>query len=300
MNTHPLAGVYAAAVTPLNADQSIDFEGIPPYLEFLAERGCHGALLLGTTGEGPSFSLKERLAIFEATLPVHQSYPDFKLLAGTGTPSLEETIILTKSAFDLGYQGVVVLPPYYYHQATEYGLYKWFEDVIEQGVPQDRYLLGYHFPSQSGVPIPLGVVKQLRKAFPGQFAGLKDSTGNAEHTREIGKDLDRNIAAFVGNGKLLSQALIAGASGCITATANLLSPTFRKIWDAHQDGRRAENYQEIINYQREILGRYTPFPISVKVLLATKFNFPNWAVRSPLTSFSPDRVKKLIQEIDII
>jgi 4-hydroxy-tetrahydrodipicolinate synthase len=92
---------------------------VPRLLDFLARRGCHGALLLGTTGEGPSFAPEERIAIFRAALEVQQTQPAFRLLAGTGTPSLEETIILTRAAFDLGMDGVVVLPPYYFRKITD-------------------------------------------------------------------------------------------------------------------------------------------------------------------------------------
>ena len=296
---HPLAGVYAAAVTPLKTDQTIAVDDIPPYLTFLAERGCHGALLLGTTGEGPSFSLQERLVIFEAATSVWEIYPEFRLLAGTGTPSLEETVILSKAAFDMGYQGVVVLPPYYYHQATEDGLFHWFQEVIDKGVPVNGFLLGYHFPTQSGVPIPLNVVRRLREQYPDRFAGFKDSTGNAEHTHQIGRTLDRGLAALVGNGTLLAKVLQAGASGCITASANVLSPTLRKIWDNHQEGINTKREQAFINQQREILGRFLPFPISMKALLSAKFGFPNWAVRPPLRPFSSDQVNRLIREINL-
>ena len=133
MTAHPLSGVYAAALTPLKSDSTPDSDHLPAFLAFLADRGCHGALIFGTTGEGPSFSPKERRVVFKAALKVRETYPDFRLLAGTGTPSLGETITLTKKAFDLGYDGVVVLPPYYFRTASDEGLYNWFEQVIRQG-----------------------------------------------------------------------------------------------------------------------------------------------------------------------
>ena len=108
---HPLAGVYAAAVTPLKSDLTLDLDSIPVLLAFLAARGCHGAVLFGTTGEGPSFSPAEREALLRAACEARQSLSGFRLLAGTGTPSVAETIDLTKLAFDLGYEGVLVVPP---------------------------------------------------------------------------------------------------------------------------------------------------------------------------------------------
>ncbi len=102
---------------------------IPVLLDFLAKRGCHGVLMLGTTGEGPSFSPQERHDILSAALKIRQDHPSLKVLVGTGTPSLSETILITKSAFDLGVDGVVVLPPYYYRRATDEGLFNYFGEL---------------------------------------------------------------------------------------------------------------------------------------------------------------------------
>src|SRR5574340_904978 len=155
MNRHSLSGVYAAAVTPLKPDLSPDLDAVAPFLGFLASRGCHGALIFGTTGEGPSFSPAERADVWRAALKVREQYPAFRLLAGTGTPSLTETIDLTRAAFDLGYDGVVTLPPYYFRKATDDGLFDWFEQLITKAVPRDGYLFGYHFPGVAGIGFSL-------------------------------------------------------------------------------------------------------------------------------------------------
>jgi 4-hydroxy-tetrahydrodipicolinate synthase len=90
--TNPFAikGVFAAALTPLDADYAFVPDDLLILLDFLAQRECHGALLLGTTGEGPSFSPPERLQIMRAAISIRQTHPEFKLLVGTGTPSLDE------------------------------------------------------------------------------------------------------------------------------------------------------------------------------------------------------------------
>ena len=109
-----LFGVFAAAVTPLKSDLDPDLDSLPEYLAILAGRGCHGALVLGTTGEGPSFSVEQRKAITRAALRVREAQPEFIVLAGTGCASLTDTIELTRGAFDLGVDGCVTLPPFYY------------------------------------------------------------------------------------------------------------------------------------------------------------------------------------------
>jgi 4-hydroxy-tetrahydrodipicolinate synthase len=300
MPNHPLSGVYTAAVTPINPDGSIALDDIPQLLAFLAKRGCHGALVLGTTGEGPSFSVSERLAVYKAALRVREVHPEFRLLAGTGTPSLEETISITKSAFELGFNAAVVLPPYFYHQATEDGLYQWFQELVNRAVPGDGYLLGYHFPAQCGVPIPSGVISRLRGRFPGQFIGIKDSSATAEHAHQIGEILDEDIVALVGNDKLFSHALDAGSSGCITAMANLHSPTLRQIWEAHQGGDTANAAQAEILTQRLILDRYQPFAPTIKALLSAQHGFPSWNVRLPLTPLPEDRLNQLLQDLNAV
>jgi 4-hydroxy-tetrahydrodipicolinate synthase len=296
MSNHPLAGVYAAAVTPLNADLTPALDDIPPLLDFFTRRGCHGALLLGTTGEGPSFSPEEREAIFKAGVKVRETHPDFRLFAGTGTPSLDETITLNKTAFDLGFSGVVVLPPFYFRDAPEEGLFTWFSEVIQSSVPKDGFLLGYHFPRVSGVPLPLTLLTQLRESFPNQFAGLKDSSGDLDHAVALTQELDDRLI-LVGNDKLLIPALAAGASGCITALANLASPLLREIWEAYQEGEKAEEVQVKVNQARDVLDHYAPFSASVKGLLAQLHNFPHWPVKPPLLSFSEGEMEQAAKKM---
>src|SRR4051812_5864862 len=98
--SNDLRGIYAAAVTPLDSAGRPAVDALPGLLEHLATRGCHGALLLGTTGEGPSFSIAERKAVIrEAVAYRDASRRPFKILAGTGCASLSDTIELTRAAF---------------------------------------------------------------------------------------------------------------------------------------------------------------------------------------------------------
>ncbi len=294
-----LSGVYAAAVTPLSPNLEVDLESIPELLSFYAQRGCHGALLLGTTGEGPSFSSPEREAIFRAAVEVRSGSPEFQLFAGTGTPSLEETISLNKTAFDLGFDGVVVMPPYYFRSASEDGLYHWFSQVIERSVPKEGYLLGYHFPKISGVPLTESLLTRLGDRFPAQFGGFKDSSGSLEHAQTLAAHLPQQ-ALLVGNDRLMTSGLQAGAAGCITALANLSSPLLRRIYDAHQIGESAPAEQELIDHARVVLEPLTPFPASIKALLSELHGFPLWPVKPPLESFSSAEIEQAASQLRTI
>jgi len=297
MTEHPLSGVYAAALTPLTQDASSpDLEAVAPWLAFLAGRGCHGALLFGTTGEGPSFSPAERSAIFQIALQVRQQYPNFRLLAGTGTPSLTETIDLTRSAFDLGFDGVVTLPPYYFRNATEDGLFHWFAQVIRKAVPPNGHLIGYHIPGVAGIGFSLNLLKRLKDSFPVQFAGIKDSSHNADFTRALGETFGSDLAVFAGNDSDLTFALQNHAAGCITAPANLLSPDLRAIYDSFRAGKDASAAQERVTHQRRILDKYPPYPPTLKALLHRLHRFPRWPVRPPLVDVSAEIEAELLRE----
>jgi 4-hydroxy-tetrahydrodipicolinate synthase len=293
---HPLSGVYAAAVTPLKPDLSPDLEAIAPFLAFLASRGCHGALLFGTTGEGPSFSPAERAAVWRAALRVREQIPTFRLLAGTGTPSLTETIDLTKLAFDLGYDGVVTLPPYYYRKATDDGLYRWFEGVIQKSVPKDGYLLGYHFPDVAGVGFSTDLLARLKDSFPRQFAGIKDSSHDENFTRALGQKFGEDLAVFSGTDSDFTKALQNQAVGCITAPANLISPYLRDVYDLFVSGGDTSASQAKVSEQRHILDGYQPFPSLLKALLARLYGQPRWPVRPPLVEVSKVDEDKAVRE----
>jgi len=293
-----LAGVYAAALTPLNADFSPDLEAIPPLLAFYAQRGCHGALLLGTTGEGPSFAPEERTAIYRAALRVRQEFPDFRLMAGTGTPSLEETTSLTRAAFDLGFDAVVVLPPYYFRKATDEGLLAWFNKIMENAIPSEGALLGYHIPGVSGVPLSLDLLSRLKDAHPQRFSGIKDSSGDPQHAEQLAARFGNELTVLTGNDRLLSFAMQNQAAGCITAMANLFSPSLRIVWDAHQRGDDDLNTQAQLDAWRTVLESYQPYATSLKKLMHRMHGFPEWPVRPPLLPLPNGLAEKALEELE--
>jgi 4-hydroxy-tetrahydrodipicolinate synthase len=306
MTQHPLDGVYAAALTPLTPASSPDastslstsLEAVAPYLAFLAARGCHGALIFGTTGEGPSFSPTERSAIWQIALQVREQYPDFRLLAGTGTPSLTETIDLTRAAFDLGYDGAVVLPPYYFRKATDEGLFNWFREVIQKAVPADGYLFGYHFPGAACIGFSLELLARLKDAFPVQFAGIKDSSHDPDFARALGQRFGSDLAVFSGTDSDFTLALENHAAGCITAPANLISPDLRAVYDLFRAGKDTSAAQARVSEQRRILEKYPPFPPTLKALVHRLHGFPRWPVRPPLEEMGKEAEENLVCEFN--
>jgi 4-hydroxy-tetrahydrodipicolinate synthase len=267
-------------------------------LKFFASRGCHGVVLFGTTGEGPSFSPSERETLMRAACEVCDQLPGFRLIAGTGTPSVDETIGLTKLAFDLGYEAALVVPPYYFRKATDEGLFRWFSEVIHKAVPSDKYILGYHFPNVAGIGLSIELLERLKDAFPTQFAGIKDSSHDPELARRLGATFGSDLAVFTGTDSYLQLAMENKAAGCITAPANILSPDLREAWDCINEGKDPGDAQARIKEKRDILDKYQPFPPALKAVLHRLHGFPRWSVKPPLVEIAPELEEKLVEEFE--
>jgi 4-hydroxy-tetrahydrodipicolinate synthase len=196
----------------------------------------------------------------------------------------------------MGYDGAVVLPPFYFRKATDEGLFSWFAQLMNQAVPSDGQVLAYHIPPVTGMNLSVDLLSRLKDAFPKSFAGIKDSSGDPDWARAIAKRFGPDLTVFNGNDRLFSLALQSGASGCITAVANLLSPLHRQIWDSFQAGTLDEITQDKLSSAREVLDRYSPFPPVIKMLLTRLHGFPDWKVKPPLLDFNPSLVEIVLSE----
>jgi len=295
-----LAGVYAAAVTPLGDDFSITIRDVNPLIDFLYDRGCHGVLLFGTTGEGPSFSANERLDLLQEAVKIKQTNPEIKLLAGTGTTSQEETIDLTTLSFELGYDGVVVLPPYYYRSISEDHLFAWYSEILRRAVPPGKALLGYNIPSMTGIPLTIPLLERLKDSYPTRFAGIKDSSSNPDFAIALGQTFGDDLLVLNGNDRMFSLALENHASGCITALANLVSPDLRTIWDGQNTEITTEPAQNRLKEYRDVLDTYPPAPALIKAVLAELFGFDEWQLKPPLLPLNPEKRQAVIEEFKAV
>ncbi|HMB92887.1 MAG TPA: dihydrodipicolinate synthase family protein, partial [Rhodothermales bacterium] len=137
-------GVYAACLTPLHDDLRIDHETLAGHARWLLTNGCDGLILLGTTGEANSFSIAERMALLEGI--IEAGLPPSRLMVGTGCCAVPDTVALTKHAMAHGVGGVLMLPPFYYKQASDDGIFAAFEQVIQQVGEATLQVYLYHFP----------------------------------------------------------------------------------------------------------------------------------------------------------
>jgi 4-hydroxy-tetrahydrodipicolinate synthase len=294
---HPLAGVYAAALTPLTSSLEIDPAATGFLLGNLARAGCHGALLAGTTGEGQSLSLKARAALFQTAKIVKASHPTFKIMAGTSSTSLEDTVFLTRAAFDSGCDAVLVLPPYFLRNASEEGLFRWFRVVLARAVPSGGHLLGYHIPGVSGVPLSHTLLERLLESSK-SFAGIKDSSADPKQAKEFCDRFGSRFAYFCGTDTILQDSLNWGGAGGITALANLFGADLRAVFDAHLAGRSDSAAHARLLAARAISERYSPASSTLKAVGYRYYGWPAWPVLPPLISLTKETLDKVGGELE--
>ena len=129
------SGVITPVLTPFGEDGGPDAERFVEHCHWLLDEGCTGLAPFGTTSEGNSLGLDERMELLEEL--VDDGIDPAKLMPGTGTCALADAVMLTKHAVDLGCGGVLMLPPFYYKAPSEEGLYRFFAEAIE-GVGDGR------------------------------------------------------------------------------------------------------------------------------------------------------------------
>jgi len=294
-----LAGIFAAAATPLKADLNIDHDRLVRHCGWLLnEGGCDGVNLLGTTGEATSFSVEQRLdamrAIAESGLPMQ------RFMVGTGAAALSDALRLTSGARELGFAGALLLPPFYYKDIADESLYAYVARVVEKAGGGKLGVYLYHIPQVSAVPYPIAVVERLAQAFPGALAGIKDSSGDLDHALELVKRVP-SIAVLPGSEILLAKVPDAGFAGCISATTNINGAIVARGWKARDTdaGRAALKAAVAI---REAIAQFPVIP-AVKWLLAEMQGDAEWRrVHPPLRALTDaewTRLRSLLAETEL-
>jgi 4-hydroxy-tetrahydrodipicolinate synthase len=274
-----LTGIFAAAATPLKTDLSIDTERLVRHCRWLLnEGGCDGVNLLGTTGEATSFSVEQRLDAMRTIAA--SGLPMDRFMVGTGAAALSDALRLTSGARELGFAGALLLPPFYYKDIDDESLYAYVARVIEQAGGGGFGIYLYHFPRLSMVPYPIPVVQKLAAAFPDELAGIKDSSGDFNHSLALAQNLP-TIGVFPGSEAFLAKAPDAGFAGCISATTNVNGALFARGWKA-RDTEAGQAALRTASTIRDLVSR-VPLIAAVKWVLSELQDDAEWRrVHPPL------------------
>lgn len=280
--------VFAASLTPFTSSGDIDVPAFVRHVRWLFSNGCDGALLFGTTGEGLSLSADERINALSALLDA--GLPADRLLVGTGASALPDAVRMSRIATEKGVRGVLVLPPFHFREIPEAGVFRFYDALIQQVSHAALRLYFYHYPELSGVAIAFPMIQHLSERYPEQVAGVKDSSGEWDHTEALIHSFP-DLEVFAGTERLLLPTLQAGGAGCISATVNRTAPLAAQVHAAWRDGRDATRLQERLTDLRGSIVRF-PTLAALKQLCAWKQAMEP-IVRPPLVPLPADRHEAL-------
>lgn len=290
-----IKGVMAAGLTAFNDDLSIDVQGTLDHTKWLLANGCDGVLLFGTTGEANSLSLKERLDFLDVL--GGSGLPMDRMMIGTGCCALPDTVDLTKKTLEIGIESALMLPPFYYKNPSDEGLYTHFSRVVEAVGDSRLKVYLYHFPQMSAVPFTHDLIGRLLADFPGTFCGVKDSSGDFENMKAMAESFD-GFDVFAGTERYLLDVLKVGGVGTITATGNCTSAMCGAVYDAWKAGSsEVEALQEQLTAQRLALQNY-PAAAGLKELLCRESGKAAWRnIRAPFLPLAQDKGDQLVADM---
>lgn len=237
-------GIYAASLSIFNQDLSLDIDSTINHSEKLIQAGCHGCVLLGSTGQAQLISSREKKKLIEK---LHNNKFKDYFMIGTGNNALNENIEIMKHSIDNGINRFLLMPPAYYKYDDE-GAYSFFANVVQK-VPESKIIL-YNFEKLSGYKFNVQIVEKLAKDFPQQIVGLKDSTYNLYEVLKI-----PNFLIFSGSETKLLKGLELGNSGIISAICNVTASLARKVYDDFNN-KKKQTFNEKLCAIRKVFDNY--------------------------------------------
>ena len=273
-------GVYVAALTPLHSDLSCNYDELTAHCLDLMDRGCKGVVLFGTTGEGASFSVKERQDTVKEV--IQRGLDPKKIIVGNGSSNLQDTVEVALTALECDCLACLIAPPCFFKNVTEAGVLAFYREVIKRIANPKLQVILYHIPQYTGVPLTVNIVKRLFEEFPKTITGIKESEGNLSFVKNI-IDACPQCKVFVGDESLIEEAVSYGASGSICGIANLYPELICSLYEQGRKGKHEGSLEldKIFSYLKT-----RPFIVNFKALLAEKRGLDWRLVRPPLVPVS--------------
>tara|TARA_B100001250_G_scaffold368246_1_gene350819 strand:- start:665 stop:1549 length:885 start_codon:yes stop_codon:yes gene_type:complete len=215
-----IKGIYAATLSVLKSDLSLDIDNTIMHAENIIDLGCHGVVFFGSTGQSQLISLSEKIQLINR-LP-NSKYSD-KFVIGTGLNSLSDTINLMKISKSMEFKKFLIMPPAYY-KYEDSDVINFYTRIIEE--VSDCEIVLYNFEKLSGYKFSKKCVEELVSKFPNQIIGVKDSSYNLFEKLNID-----NFSIMPGSETKLLKGLELGCSGIITATTNVTAHLARNVYD---------------------------------------------------------------------
>ena len=278
-----IKGIYAATLSILNEDLSLNIQKTILHAENIINQGCHGVAFFGSTGQAQLIPVSEKINLLNS---ISTNKNKDKFIIGTGLNSLVETINLIKVATSLNFKKFLIMPPAYYKYGDK-EVISFYEKIISE-VPDAEIIL-YNFEKLSGYKFSINCVEELAKKFPKQVIGVKDSSYNLFKNLKID-----NFSVLPGSENKLLKGLELGCDGIITATCNITATLARKVYDDFIQNKDQSANEKLCKV-RTIFDGYNL--ISAIHSLMAKIDKSYINILPPLSILNNNECQKLIEDL---
>ena len=279
-------GIYAATLSILDADLGLDIRKTIAHAEKVIDKGCHGVVFFGSTGQSQLISLSDKINLIN-NLSTNSYKENF--IIGTGLNSLSDTISLMKISMSLGFIKFLIMPPAYY-KYDDQDVFNFYSNIIKV-IPDSKIIL-YNFEKLSGYKFSEKIVYKLVENFPEQIIGVKDSSYNLFEKLKI-----NNFSLMPGSESKLLKGLDLGCSGIITATTNATASLARNVYENFTK-KKEQNLNEKLCKIRAVFDQY-----NLISGLHTFFgqNDPNYHnILPPLRILNENEKNNLLNQLDTL
>lgn len=280
--------VATAMVTPFDHKGNIDFEKTTQLINYLISNGSDALVIAGTTGESPTLSTEEKLALFRHSVKVVDGR--VPVVAGTGSNNTYASIELTKKAEEIGVDAIMIVAPYY-NKPNQEGLYQHFKTIAES---TELPVMLYNIPGRSVINMSVDTIVRLAE-LPNVVA-LKDASGDLDAMTAIIAQTSDDFALYSGDDGLTLPVLAIGGTGIISVASHVIGNEMQEMVKLYESGNpkeAAKIHQRIVPVMKSLFA--APSPTPVKTALQLK-GLDVGSVRLPLVPLTEEERQTLVMK----
>ncbi|RNA69535.1 4-hydroxy-tetrahydrodipicolinate synthase [Alteribacter keqinensis] len=284
--------IVTAMVTPFDSKGNIDFNKTTKVIEHLIANGSDGLVVAGTTGESPTLSQEEKLALFEHAVKVAGGR--VKIIAGTGSNNTFQTVEFTKRAEQTGVDAVMLVTPYY-NKPSQQGMFEHFKTIAEK---TKLPVMLYNVPGRTGTSMHTDTVVELSKI--DNIVSVKEASGDLDQITDIIYKTPEDFTVYSGDDGLTLPIMSIGGDGVVSVASHVLGNEMQEMINAHLNGKHKEAsklHQKLLPVMNGLFA--APNPVPVKTALQLK-GLDTGGVRLPLIPLTSEERHKLSDVLNTI
>ncbi|RLE54952.1 MAG: 4-hydroxy-tetrahydrodipicolinate synthase [Thermoprotei archaeon] len=293
-------GVIVPLITPFNEDLSIDFDAVRWLVRYLAEHGVHGVFPCSTTGEFVHLKPEECIELVKVVL--EEVRGKVKVIPGISANCTDHCIELGRKMRDLGVDGVIATPPYFFKVSYE-KLRLHFSKIAEK---VDLPLMIYNIPATTGINVPISLYVELAKEYS-NVVGAKVTYDSVTYMRKLiqeAKSVRKDFSVLTGLDDHLLYTLMMGGDGGIVALANVVPQIHVALYRAWAEGNLERAYTMFVKLLKlvQIYDIASTYPTAVKTALKVLGTPVKPYVRPPLTPEPPEveeKIRKVLEDLSV-